>query len=290
MLADGTTLVVPSECVSEVDHTIDDTAPQRLIPTVPLETFYRSLRRLTGSSSAQFQAIHEALESRHGPKGAAFLAELFRRSVRHAEAYANIDEGFYSRRKKRASTKPRFARVLVETALHQKKIQVGSSSHSVVDYEVFPFRTTYSCMENGRSASSAGSGGIDLLLASQSDGIYPIVCEVKAATETVGPTFALVQSLMYSSQLATQNQFIRMGQHYPTLFGSMRPDPPTVGVLILLEKTQKVSRRDLEYAIRLSQGLCGILSPRLREIMFSWCNIADGSIRCEVIHSDQEPK
>ena len=214
VLDDGTEKLVDSKAVT-LENEIRKDTPERLIPTIPLETFYRSLRDLKGSKQSQFQLLHDLLNKRHGPKGAMFLGELFRRSVQHSDFYSNITETFYPPRKGRVATESPFADDLVEKLRHNKTIQVGSHRLEYVDYEIFPFRTTLGCGESGKSATHAGSGGMDLLLASDLDGVLPGVGEVKAATEQVGPTFALVQSLMYSAQLATRAQFLRLKKHYP---------------------------------------------------------------------------
>lgn len=100
---------------------------QRLIPTTPLEVFYRSLRRLTGSKEAKYRSLCNLLNDRHGPTGSAFLAELFCRSVHHAEFYANIDEAFYPDRPARNSNEPRYARQLVKTMRECRTINLRRS-------------------------------------------------------------------------------------------------------------------------------------------------------------------
>ena len=61
-------------------------------------------------------------------------------------------------------------------------------------------------------------------MASTKNGVMvPAIGEIKAATETVGPTFALVQSLMYTAQLVTRNQFLRLKKHYCKTFAGVDP-------------------------------------------------------------------
>jgi hypothetical protein len=286
VLVDGTEKLVESKSVTVDVSLSSQDAPERLIPTIPLETLYRSLRNLTGSKDEQFVSLCEILNKRHGPKGAVFLAEVFRRSVRHAESYANVNETFYPvSRRARNATKPAFAKTLVQRMGISKTTQVGSQTFEFVDYEIFPFRTTHSCNEKGKPASRMGSGGMDLLLASNSDGVLPTIGEIKAGTETVGPTFALVQSLMYAAQMATPKQFLRLKRHYEA-FAPVGVDQRRVDVIILLERDQKLNRKDLIYALSLAADLGKCLSAYLRHIVFSWCSIAGDAINCEIVKQE----
>lgn len=261
----------------------DKDAPERMIPTIPLEAFYRRLRKLKGSPQEKFEILYRLLEKPHGPKGAMFLAELFRRSVRHSDFYSNITEMFYPIRKGRVAIKSPFADDLVEKMQKSKTIQVGSRKLEYVDYEIFPFRTTLSCEESGKPATRAGSGGMDLLLASDDNGVLPGVGEIKGCKEQVGPTFALVQSLMYSAQLATRAQFLRLKKHYSGFFGSINTDQPRVDVIVFLEVDKKLNQQDLQYALSLAQEVGNLLASYIRQIVFLSCRITDDIISCEVM-------
>jgi len=286
ILEDGTEQFVNTKCV-KIDATgqLKKDTPERLIPTTALESFYRSIRSLTGSKVDRFRTLCTRLDGPYGQNGAAFLAELFRRSVRHAESYANIDEAFYSVRTIRDSTERPFARRFVEKLSESSSMSIGSSTLAFLDYEIFPFRTTYSRLENGNVASRSGSGGMDILLASNGkDGAIPAVGEVKAVTETVGPTFGLVQSLMYASQLATPNQFMRLRRHYPKALADITPNKPRIDVLVFLEATvKKTDTMDLDYALALGKGVANRLSEYLRNLFFVQCTIAKDAIECAVI-------
>jgi len=285
VLDDGTEKPVDSTSVTVEKDISKDTA-ERMIPTIPLEAFYRSLRELNGAKPAQFLRLCELLDKRHGPKGAVFLAELFRRSVRHSEFYSNIPEAFYPARKGRVATESPFADDVVKTLSKNKLIQVDSHKLEFVDYEIFPFRTTLSCGENGKAATHAGSGGMDLLLASDNDGVLPAVGEIKAATEQVGPTFALVQSLMYSAQLATRAQFLRLKKHYPGCFDSINADQPRVDVIVFLEVDGRLNQQDLQYALSLAHDVGNFLAPEIRHIVFLSCRIVGDAVECEVVEHD----
>jgi hypothetical protein len=285
VLDDGTERLVDSKSVA-VEEEINKDVPERMIPTIPLEAFYRPLRELEGSKQEQFQILHDLLNKRHGPKGAAFLAELFRRSVRHSDFYSNIPETFYPARKGRVATESPFADDLVEKLRKNKSIQIGIQKLEYVDYEIFPFRTTLGCGESGKAATHAGSGGMDLLLGSDVNGVLPGVGEVKAATEQVGPTFALVQSLMYSAQLATHAQFLRLKKHYPGWFGGINADQPKVDVIVFLEVDKRLNQQDLQYALSLTHDVGSFLASHIRHISFLSCRIEGDAISCEVVKPD----
>jgi len=282
VLDDGTEKLVDSKFVTVEKADSKDIA-ERIIPTIPLEAFYRSLRELNGSKEAQFRRLCELLDKGHGPRGAKFLAELFRRSVRHSEFYSNISEAFYPPRKGRVTTESPFADELVKKLRPNKTIHVGSQTLEYVDYELFPFRTTYSCLESGEKATHAGSGGMDLLLASNKDGVLPAVGEIKAATEHVGPTFALIQSLMYAAQLATRNQFLRLKKHYPERFAAVNAEEPRLDVIVLLQVDDRLSQKDLQYALSLTDEVGPLLTSQLRQITFMSCSIVGDAIACEVV-------
>lgn len=100
--------------------------------------------------------------------GADFVAELFVRSQTQMCHYENGNEGFYSPglRPTRTAQKA-FANDLVEL-LSNDDVKFGSDSDAFgfVDYEINPLRTTRSCWESGKPATSSDAGGMDLLLTS----------------------------------------------------------------------------------------------------------------------------
>lgn len=281
---DDTERLVPT---STVKVETNNDAPERLVPTVPFELFYRPLRKLKGSKKEQFESLFDSLNKRHGPKGSEFLVELFRRSVQHAERYSNIGERFYDNRKGRVASKYPFAKDLVKRLQSGTPFQATNLDLGFVDYEIFPFRTTKSCCENGKPATSIGSGGMDLLLASTMNGvIVPAMGEIKAATETVGPTFALVQSLMYTSQLVTCNQFRRLQKHHSEAFAAIDEQRPRMDVIILLEVDRKLYQKDLNYALSLAADIQKPLSEYLRQIVFLSCSISDDAVKCDVVATE----
>lgn len=119
------------------------------------------------------------------------------------------------------------------------------------------------------------------IMSSCKDGL-PAIGEIKARTETVGPTFALVQALMYSAQIATRNQFLRLRKQYK-VFSAVNVDQPRVDVLVLLENSEGLQQEDLQYALSLAKELGNYLSEHVRHILFSWCSTAGDVINCELV-------
>lgn len=287
VLSNGSEKLVPSELVTVVDLIEDENTTSRIVPLVPLEALYRRMRKLTGSREERYEGVRSLLAPRHGPRDADLLAELFARSVRHSEAYSNISEAFYPSRAKRSDTSAPFAKRLVSKLGDGVALQIGSHQSKMVDYELFPFRTRRSCCEDGRPTTRIGSGGMDLLLAFNCDGILPAIGEIKAKTEMVGPTFALVQALLYAAQMATRNQFLRLQKHYPTELGGIDSANPRMDILVLLEAGDNLQSDDLNNAVLLGRSIGEQLRNHLRHICFLWCEVANDGITCEEVSMTQ---
>jgi len=256
-----------------------------LVPITPLDLLYKSLRKMQGSREILFEGLLARLKDRHGPQEAHFLAELFRRSVSHASFYSNIDQNFHPNRKGRKEQK-NFANLLVEQLPRDRFVQVKADGFSfkLVDHEIWPFRTTSSCRENGTPAKAKGKKRIDLLLACEmSKKTIPAVGEVKARTESVGPTFALIQALLYASQLGTSNQFKRLKKHYPDHFGNIDPVSPRVDIVVIMETGDRsMSTEDYGYAKKLARDILPLLKEHLRAITFLSCsNSGENSFKIE---------
>lgn len=281
LLAHGITKLVPSELVVPDIAEIKKDMPARMVPVIPLERFYRRVCKLTRDKEEGFWQLRELLGSRHGPRDAGFLAELFLRSVSHAGFYDNADEPFHPQRQPREE-QPAFANRLVEMAHAAGKITYAEHTVQFVDYEIAPFRTTRSRLESGEAATGSGGGGVDLLLAADQYGeLIPAIAEIKAATESTGPTHALVQALTYAAQLATLNQFTRIAEHYPVFTGILAEEPE-LDVLLIFEKDSTFTPGDLDFAKSIAAALSGELDE-IRRIIFLSCGIASGEIKCGAI-------
>ncbi len=287
---DGVRTLVPTEQVERTECVANEerNLTELILPITPLEMLYRELRELRGSKDARFEATQSRLTRRHGATDAIFLAELFRRSVEHAKSYRNVAEDFCPDRPDREVSEDRqesrYARQLVQFMYATEKIKINSLTMKFVDYEVFPFRTTRSCTERGVPATTAGSGGMDMLLSVTPKTDIPTVGEIKANTEDVGPTFALIQSLMYAAHIATPNQFERLARCYPTLFGNFEKDRPSVGVAIILESEQECLPKDLAYAQTIATFLVkSAAAPQISAIRFIESTNVNG-FRWRMVH------
>lgn len=258
----------------------------RMVPQTALRRFYRELRSLHGTRHELFKKLLLRLAPPHGPQDADFLAELFARSQAAMEFYRNPDSPFYQRGRRSA---PRDAnpdaRLLVNLISDGAvTFNSGCRRFEYVDYEICPTQTTLSCLENGKPATSSGGGGMDLLLLSTESESpstnsepLPVVGEIKAATEYVGPTFALVQTLAYAAELVTESQWSRLGHAFNRLQTVCTADRrPQLDILLLLQLStnrEQQASGDLEFAKRLSQQLisdCKV-SHAIRRIEFiSW--------------------
>lgn len=285
--ADLTFLDEPNLSVKRESLTIKS----RVVPITPLRRFYAGLRKLTGNPEAKFDALRSRLTGRSEVREVGdvdFAAELFIRSQMQMREYANAGEGFYPHDLRLTRTaQGKFANKLVDL-LDVGDVTFGcdADAFGFVDYEINPLRTTRSCWENGKPATSSGTGGMDLLLTSSSEGVaLPAVGEIKASTEQVGPTFALIQTLTYAAELVTPNQWERLGRHHPSLESVCNTDAdPRVDIIVILQGPY-VPNEDLQYA----QALAGSLSHTdqigkwIRTIRFFVGNIVDHVAHFELI-------
>ena len=118
---------------------------------------------------------------------------------------------------------------------------------------------------------------MDLLLLTTTPTPLPAVGEIKAASEYVGPTFALIQGLTYAAELVTKSQWSRLGQAFDQLRPICTADgSPQVDVLVLLQHSsnqEQYSSADLELAKRMAKEVVADskVSAAVRSVEFvSW--------------------
>lgn len=271
---DKLSFLVPSDQVEVVEMKSEprQNDPKRIVPLTPLQRLYSLSRDDKGSSEEKFRALRDRFDGRHGCEGAVFLKELFERSFNAADRYANEDEAFYDK-DRREPSKVLFARKVIDLLENGQEVEAFGTRCRYIDREIAPFRTTKSCKETGKGAASSGGGGMDTLL--RSDDGSPVIAEVKAASESVGPTFALVQALMYGSQLATESQFRRLKRHYRE-FSTLIDADPAISVVILLEDGPACSGEDFDNCCSLLKELRSDHRPeRLKGIEVFRCAIEE---------------
>jgi len=260
-LSSGDRILWPSARVRLLDLPAGDqlgiNPHTRIVPEIPLQRLYLTLRKFKGSRAQRFEQTERLISGQGNLNATAFITELFGRSVNQMQCYSNEQEGFYSERTARIGKNYKFANDLVQklnqTGFHNLENGVAIK---MVDYEIFPLRTTRSIRDNGKPAKSKSAGTLDVLFAVTSDGVtLPGIGEIKAKSENVGITFALIQALMNASLLTTTSQFDRLKSFYGDDFGSISNTKPQVDIILMVEKSSKLLARDVKLAMNLRKGL-----------------------------------
>lgn len=260
-LSSGDRILWPSARVRLLDLPAGDqlgiNPHTRIVPEIPLQRLYLTLRKFKGSRAQRFEQTEQLISGQGNLNATAFITELFGRSVNQMQCYSNEQEGFYSERTARIGKNYKFANDLVQklnqTGFHNLENGVAIK---MVDYEIFPLRTTRSIRDNGKPAKSKSAGTLDVLFAVTSDGVtLPGIGEIKAKSENVGITFALIQALMNASLLTTTSQFDRLKSFYGDDFGSISNTKPQVDIILMVEKSSKLLARDVKLAMNLRKGL-----------------------------------
>jgi hypothetical protein len=260
----GVESVRPKAEFSIVDAASSDLSSQRqrIIPTTPLRRIYNLLRKQGGGQVESFEAIRMCLPSRGDEHGSArFLAELCVLSHKYFSLYDNSGEAFVSSKGGRIALHEdaKFARRLLHLLQIGKAVEWSpdTTSFDVIEYEVNPWRTTASYFDDGRSASSSGGGGIDIL-GRWNNSSDPVVMEIKAITESVGPTFALIQALTYAIELTTLPQWNRLRSVYTKQLGDSFPDNPRVEIALVFEDDftpDQFGTEDYNFMWNLAKGI-----------------------------------
>ena len=228
----------------------------RLIPITALRHLYRLMRDFP---KEEFQ-LAVAKEFSRRPSQ---LANMILESREHFALYDNRGEAFHERGSDGVLTSHRLNsqhladRLVVElVASKDRPAECHDSklNFRYVDYDIGTLRTTSSEFENGKPASRAGTGGVDLLLCNAHDGV-PVVGEIKADTD-VNPFLGLIQCLMYAVELSTESQRARLNQSYPERFADGTSAPGIDIYLLLLKYPQDpMSKEFLTLTDRMSASL-----------------------------------
>ena len=181
------------------------------------------------------------------------LIGLFVDSVKHFERYkcAPSEKQFHKIRSQGARRsyldKPsKFASCLQVRLGQAKKNKVWTVNEvngteelnfRMVDYEISPWRTPNAQFDDGTSGKKSGRPGLDLLLQSAADGT-PIIGEIKAQTDT-DMFLALIQSLVYASELATPNQRERLKDAYEEF---VRVRSSKIDIYLIYEKSKALPK------------------------------------------------
>lgn len=202
----------------DVAHVAQQLGVRSPIPLTRMRRFYEMMRMLNEAKLQGDIAKYLTEEGR-----AKRIQVMFKESESHFARYGNPEEAFHERVKPDwlqayANHTSVFAKCLVarlrpNVTYDPIEIEDGNAVH-VIDYELSLFRTTGgAAFEDGKTGTSSGSGGMDLLLQDNETRI-PVVGEIKAPTDR-DLFLALVQALTYATELTTQNQLDRLVKHYP---------------------------------------------------------------------------
>ena len=187
--------------------------PNVIVPTTKLRHYYEFLKLMNQSSTGDMaQSICKSINNKK------ILIDSIKESMKHFSKYCNT-ENFINTKPKRKSLQPNnnnrgmYANdkeVLYDLIYRQSRLIASEEMR-----EIDPRRATLSKYESGLSAKGTGVGGIDFLAWDQELNL-PFIGEVKTSTDK-DAFYALIQVLMYFSELSTQNQIERANIY--NLFG-----------------------------------------------------------------------
>ncbi|HBJ38390.1 MAG TPA: hypothetical protein DDZ51_27285 [Planctomycetaceae bacterium] len=179
---------------------------------VPITPF-RSFRK-----SCSFTKTRQREEAKRFAGDFNALRELWNSSVKLLETY-EFDGPFHLNRRKQLPPSPSKISAIGRTTdaaayfekLFQTPVDFLGQKFMYLDREIATLRTPKAKFSDGKSASTSGRGGMDLLL-----GCGRRVCagevKIRGDSELFG---ALLQVMWYGSEIATRNQITRIKQQYP---------------------------------------------------------------------------
>ena len=182
----------------------------KIIPTTDLRKLYSFFRLF--STKTQLAVLKDY--NRH--KNYGHLVDLYSESKMYFTQYNN-DEPFLRDGVKRseilADEAPVFKSTKDVIAFFNQHEQIkvendDSLTFSYIEREIDPRRMTRAKFDNGSSGKSSGTGGIDFL-AWNVNMKLPIIGEIKCKSDET-PFFALIQLLMYCSEMVTKSQVKRI--------------------------------------------------------------------------------
>ena len=131
-----------------------------------------------------------------------------------------------------------------------------------VDYEVSPLNAPRPVFSDGRTAKRL-HGGADLLFvrkprvvedADASDRLVPVVCEAKIGTDA-DPFAALIQVLVYATELATRSQMRRLKSLIDEHGATFDAEEPRIAAAVLLINPAARQREMIEPTRRLADAV-----------------------------------
>lgn len=193
-----------------------ETVKMKKIPITKLRNFYDSLKKLSSPTEAQLCILKDYNTDSNYTK----LIDLYKESKKDFFEYKNIDEPFLPSPQNLAKRKSLPVNVVtissdedvISVLLERNpEIDVGDEDYNFkyIEREVPTCRTPKTKSVAGIRES--GAGGIDFIGFNCKNHL-PILGEIKVK-EDQNAFYALIQLLMYLSQLSTPNQLERIGKH-----------------------------------------------------------------------------
>jgi hypothetical protein len=185
----------------------------RIIRTTDLRKLYSFFRFF--STKTQLAILGDYNRGKNYKK----LVKIYSDSKKYFEQYSNY-EAFIEEGRKRsevsASESPVFNNTKDVIAFFNQHDQIkvendDSLTFSYIEREIDPRRMTGAKYDDGSPGRSSGTGGIDFL-AWNDNMKLPIIGEIKCKSDET-PFFALIQLLMYCSEMATESQVKRINNH-----------------------------------------------------------------------------
>jgi len=182
----------------------------KIIPTTDLRKLYSFFRLF--STKTQLAVLKDYNRG----KNYGHLVDLYSESKKYFTQYNN-DEPFLRDGGKRseilADETPVFNSTKDVIAFFNQHDQIkvandDSLTFSYIEREIDPRRMTRAKFDNGSSGKSSGTGGIDFVAWNDIKKL-PIIGEIKCKSDET-PFFALIQLLMYCSEMATTSQIERI--------------------------------------------------------------------------------
>ena len=185
----------------------------KIIPTTDLRKLYSSFR--SSSTEKQLAILGDYNRGKNYKK----LVKIYSDSKTYFKQYNN-DEPFIKDSGVRSEVSASESSVFNSTkdviAFFNQHDQIkvendDSLTFSYIEREIDPRRMTGAKYDDGSSGRSSGTGGIDFL-AWNDNMKLPIIGEIKCKSDET-PFFALIQLLMYCSEMATESQVKRINNH-----------------------------------------------------------------------------
>jgi hypothetical protein len=211
------------------------------------------LRRYYDALQELFEEEQTVLAEAHA-KDASLLAHRLEQTLKVVENYEALTEPLIGQHRKPLPERLPVDRIrstpdFVSQIAHRRRVEVADAqlAFHYVAREVSPLRTT--------GTRRAPRRALDLLLVS--DDHLPIAAELKIRADS--PTYpALIQALMYASELVTASQRARLRKHFPEAGFAWPNGGPFIDIYLIAFESPPAGRfrqRSFDASRRIAEGL-----------------------------------